>query len=345
MVGWNRNFNSIPREDDEEVFISVIIPVRNEEKNIIQLLESLSQQQYKNFEVIFVDDHSEDKSKQLIEKLNYPFARCLVNEGVGKKKALSTGINNSSGQIIVTTDADCSLPSHWLSAINNYFSDPSIMLLIGGVSMHGDASAFSKMQQVEFSSLIGSAASTAALRIPSMCNGANLSFRRSAYEEVNGYEGNFQIASGDDEFLMRKILKHFPNGIRFLADHSAVVRTSVQHSIDAFFAQRIRWAGKWKANNSVHTLIIAFFVLAFQVASVLALVNFFLSGNLLYAGLIVMKIILEGIALRKFCHFLKTPWSWTAFLLLQLLYPFYVVTVAVAANFLSYSWKGRSYTN
>lgn len=343
LFGWKRNFKHCERLQENKSFVSVIISARNEEKNIPQLLNDLELQTYKNFEVIVVDDHSGDNSIAAVKSLNLPFVTCYRNNGEGKKKAITTGIEVSKGDIIVTTDADCRVPIRWLESIVTYFGDPKLMLLSGGVRMEEKQNLFSKMQQVEFASLVGSGAATAGLKIPTMCNGANLAYRKEAFQSVKGFEGNLNIASGDDEFLMRKILKHYPNSIQFLADANAVVQTKPQPSLSSFFAQRLRWAGKWKFNTSVYTLLLAFFVFAFQVIIVFSWVKLMASGTQVIGLLLILKIMLEAWVLILFCRFLQIKWDWGAYLLLQIIYPVYVVAVALGANFLTYEWKGRRY--
>ncbi|MBT1705500.1 glycosyltransferase [Chryseosolibacter indicus] len=344
FVGWRKNFEEkVELSANTSLFLSVVIPVRNEGDNIVQLLQTLALQSYKNFEVIVVDDHSTDNSIEFIKALNLADVTCLTNSGSGKKMAITTAINASRGEVIVTTDGDCNAPVHWLESVSQYFSTDKTILLLGPVAMEEAAGLFSKMQQIEFASLIGSAASTAAFKNPTMCNGANLAFRKEAFVAVGGYEGNFQIASGDDEFLMRKISKKYPDGVRFLADQNAVVRTKVQPSLKHFFSQRIRWASKWKFNTSFYAAMLALFIFSFQCINILALSNAIIFTSLYHFLLLIIKLILEAVVLISFCRCLKISWSWWSFLVLQIVYPVYVLLVAICAQFQQYEWKGRRY--
>ena len=102
-------------------------------------------------------------------------------------------------------------------------------MVIGAVRIKPTHSFFSKLQVIEFSSLIASAAATLTLGFPTMCNGANLAYRKTTFVEVNGFDGNAHIASGDDEFLMRKVVKKFgAKSLKFLRDFNAVVTTNPQ---------------------------------------------------------------------------------------------------------------------
>ena len=349
LVGWFMVIQSNTKNLVEKRFITVIVPFRNEEKCILDLLNSISKQTYPAnfFEVICVDDHSTDASKSKAElfcrqHLNF---KCIqLGDGmVGKKKAITLGVLQSRGELMVTTDADCTVSPQWLEKINSKFLNQT-QLLIGAVKIESDGTFFSKLQATEFASLIGSGFATAAYQLPTMANGANLAFRKHAFEKVNGYVGSFEIASGDDEHLMRKIKRAFPNSMGVLAEPEAIVSTQPQPSLNDFIQQRIRWAGKWKFNQSFFTRLLAVIVLLFQV-SWLALILFFAFGKTdsqMSMVLILTKVFLEFLFLYAVQLFLKMKWQWMPFFALQLLYPMYVVFVAVKSSFAKTNWKDRT---
>jgi len=345
VVGWNNALKSeVPSDVFQEPFLSVIIPIRNEGKVIAELLKDICNQSYKNFEVILVDDHSKDDTAEVVVSFTLQDDRFkLLNSlGEGKKVALTQGINMSKGEIIITTDGDCRVNKHWLSSIARFFQSGNIKMVFGGVKIEGD-NFFSKIQSHEFLSLIGTAAATWSLGLPTMCNGANLAFRKSVFIEVGGYAGNFHIPSGDDEFLMRKIFKRYSQGIVFANTSETVVTTSSISSTRQLIYQRIRWAGKWKYNTSVLNVMLAIFVFCFQ-SAVILLPLAMIAGWIdpaLGIGLFAAKIFIELIFLKNVSTFLQVPWNWTAFALLQFVYPMYVVLVGLIANFSSFEWKGR----
>ena len=136
---------------------------------------------------------------------------------------------------------------------------------------------------------------------------ANLAFRKSAFVEVDGYAGNMDIPSGDDEFLMRKISGRFPGSIRFLNSADAVVSTRPQESVGAFFAQRLRWAAKWKYNPSVSTVALAFFILIFQteIGALLFVTPFVRTIAPVVMVLMIVKFLLEYFFLSRVGNFLN----------------------------------------
>lgn len=340
-LGWNRSTNkNEPASVIQEKFISVVISVRNEAKQIERLLKDLENQQYKNFQVIVIDDHSSDDTLMILKGSAFPWLTVVSNPGTGKKQALTEGVRISEGQIVATTDADCFLSADWLKMINQYFQNNTVVFLFGPVRLTQTGSFFSAMQAIEFASLIGTGAATAAFGFPTICNGANLAYKRDAFAEVSGYEGNLHIPSGDDEFLMRKIHKKYPRGIHFA--QAAIVETAAVEDLQTFIYQRIRWAAKWRYNTSRFSVVLAIFILLSQIATIACFFGLLTSVSYWPVFLLVPKVFAEAIFLIRVSHFLKIPWNWLVFMVLQIIYPFYVIGVGIASNFISYSWKDRT---
>jgi cellulose synthase/poly-beta-1,6-N-acetylglucosamine synthase-like glycosyltransferase len=347
IIGWRRAMNScFPKAGDKENFITVIIPVRNEELPITAIIQDLKNQLYDSFEVIFVNDHSEDRTFAVIDHNIQDDSRfSIINSaGSGKKAALENGIAFAKGNLIVTTDADCCVGPEWLNGINQYFQDDNTKLAFGGVRMTKDDDLlFSNMQAIEFSSLIGTGAATIILGFPTMCNGANLVFTKEVINEVGGFADNKHIPSGDDEFLLRKVFDKYPKGICFMATSEVIVSTIPQPTLFDFIQQRIRWAGKWRFHNKPGSKVLAIFTILFQITFLLVL-PFTLGGLVsieVFILLVLIKILGEAYFLTQVSDFLKIRWNWLAFIILQFLYPFYVVFIGIVSQFQPFTWKGR----
>jgi len=322
-------------------FISVIVPVRNEEKNIGTLLKSLERQDYlkSNFEVILVDDHSTDDSFEKCKgRLQNMATFSLDKDENGKKAALTRGINYAEGEIIASTDADCLLPSDWLATINSTFQGDLINMAAGMVSIADDEKLFPQWQAMEFASVMGTGAAAFGLNAPMMCNGANLSFRKQVFSEVNGYEGNSHVASGDDEFLMRKILSRYPDSIQMM---NSIVVTQPQATLRDFFQQRIRWASKWKGNPSISAKLLAVFIFLTQLSWIFFLATFYRYDPMTTLVLFLLKIIADLLFLLPIFRLMKIKFRLIPFLGLQFFYPFYVIFVGLLAPWISYQWKDR----
>jgi glycosyltransferase involved in cell wall biosynthesis len=348
----------LKKDDTKDLFFSIIIPVRNEAENIQNLLNDIAQQSFpaQQFEVIIVDDASTDQTVKLIRASQYSYTLKLfslkVPEGFfgsHKKLAITQAIdktlNTQYQHIILTTDGDCRVENGWLQAYADIFATQSLKLVSGPVTFYHEKTLFEQLQTIEFSSLIGTGAASIQAGSPNMCNGANLAFTKTVFENVNGYMGNMHQPSGDDEFLMRKIFQQYSKEIAFLKDQRAIVHTYAQKSLRAFYQQRRRWAGKWQAHNDVKAMALAIFIFIFYVS----LFVFFL---LTITGGYNWKIFLLQIGIKVFCElfflgsvlqFLKKPVHIGRFLLVQIIYPYYVIFFGIAAHRGYYSWKGRQY--
>ncbi|WPP48887.1 glycosyltransferase [Catalinimonas niigatensis] len=341
--------------------VSVIIPIRNEAKTILSLLEDIDHQSStdgshfspQQLEVIVVDDQSEDDSVALVESYKsenfqlHLLALELPEKFVGshKKLAISQAIASAQGDIIMTTDGDCHLGPQWITTILHFLRAQNAVMVSAPVTFEQGKTRFEQLQLIEFASLIGAGAACMQAGIPNMCNGANLTFTKKAFLEVKGYEGSMHIPSGDDEFLMQKLHQRYPGQIYFLKNKEAVVHTAAQKSIKHFYHQRKRWAGKWKLHKSITTALLALGIFTFHAlfiaACILTLTGAFPWKILLF--LVTIKGIAEFVFLENVLNAMDKKLSILNFLVLQLIYSPYAVFFGIVANFGGYQWKERKY--
>ena len=331
--------------------ITVIIPVRNEADTIKNLLNDLNQQTFRQFDVIVADDSSTDSTVQIVQdysqKASFLLRPLLLSDervASPKKRAITQSIALATGNLIVTTDGDCRVGPRWLATIAACYGATGAQLISGPVTFTSEQTMADALQTVEFASLIGTGACTLALGIPTMCNGANLCYVKEVFTEVGGFAGVDHLASGDDEFLMHKIARRYPDGVRFLKSPDAIVRTQAHQSWSAFYNQRKRWASKWKAYESYLPSLLAVFVFLSNAAPVIAVVSWlsgFLDGNTALA-VIGVKAVPEFLFLRQVLVFLQKKSAVRVIPLTQLVYPFYVLFFGLAAQGKGYRWKGRN---
>lgn len=346
IAGWKKAMyrHQLQVVVNENELITVIIPVRNEEKNISLLLHDLTKQTDSTFEIIVVDDHSEDDTVDIVLKLiKAGFHRLTLvrlTDDQGKKNAITKGVRQASGSIIVTTDADCRVSENWVSSMRQSFADPTVKLVFGGVRIRQEESTWSSVQAMEFASLIASGVASNALGYPTMCNGANLAYRKEVFEMVDGYAGNLHVPSGDDEFLLQKINAKFPGSVKFINDQKNVIETAGV-SISDFVHQRVRWAGKWSQQH-LTSKALALYIFLFHFFWLVMIAWFIIHNNFIFLlSLFTVKFLLEFILLRKVMRFLNSSWNWSAFIMLQLTYSLYAVFFGMAAHIKSPEWKGR----
>ena len=345
LIGLNKTVTEEVASDTRIHSISIIIPFRNEIDHLPNLIESLQSQDYPSFEVIFVDDHSADGGDALVGKKCHADKRFhrIRATGQGKKSAITDGIRAANGEIAVTTDADCTFGPRWLSELNRPFSDEKVMLTFGPVHMKRGTTLFQGLQQIEFASVMGSGIAMFGLGHPLYCNGANLAYRKEVFEELGGFEGNQHVASGDDQFLLDKIKSNYDDGVFFLNAGDALVSTMPQTTLKGFVHQRIRWAGKWSSamNNFGKALAVVIFLVQF-----VTIASWWLMVSNPSPGLLVMisvKLLLEFILISTTMAAAGQRTSFLHFMILQLIYPFYVIAIGLLANFASFEWKGREH--
>lgn len=333
---------------DTNTKLTVIIPVRNEEKYILQLLKNLNEQSYPadNFEVIVANDDSTDNTESIVlnyqEEAKYSLKILnLLNDASTspKKRAIQKSIEISSGELLITTDGDCSISPNWLISIQQLYKNKDAKLISSPVTFTEKDSLWNTIQIIEFASLIGSGACSMYLKKPNMCNGANLAYTREVFEEVNGFAGNENVASGDDEFLMHKIAKKYPDKVFFNPEFDAIVRTASQENLTHFYQQRRRWASKWKQYDNWQVSALAVFIF---LANLSVLVAYCMLDNYFGKGILLLKFSAEFYFLYAVIRFLGYQSKAKYIPIVQLIYPFYVVFFGLLAQGKGYRWKGRS---
>jgi hypothetical protein len=331
---------------------SILIAARNEAANLPQLLSDLAAQTLPaaQFEVLIADDHSTDATAALVtavaEASTFRLKLITLPAGAtGKKAALQAALQVARAPWLVCTDADCRLGSGWLAAYAALIAQkPEANFVSGPVLLTGPDTLFVQLMGLEFAGLVGVGGACLARQWPTMCNGANLAYRRAAFVAVGGFADNAHLASGDDEFLLHKIHAAFPGTAHFLADAAAVVRTTAPPTLRALLRQRVRWASKWRHYQSPASRRLALLVLGANVA-LAAGVGAGLAWPALWPWVLAawaLKLGADAWLMAPVLRFLGRRW-WLGLLpLLQVLYAPYALGVGLAGLRGGYQWKGRA---
>ena len=335
--------------------ISLIVVVRNEAENLPLLFQAISTQTLSPqlFEFHLVDDASTDASWSIAEAFQKesPFAMHLhrlqaTKPGVSPKKAAITQLMPLvKGQLVAVTDGDCLPEAGWLTNIWGLWQQQSAVFISGPVRYVQERNLFEKMQALDFAALIGVGAALLQAGKPGMCNAANMAFSKEAFLKVGGYAGNEHVPSGDDEFLLQKLAVVYPQRLYFLKSANALVSTRACSSWQQFVHQRKRWAGKWRMHKGMGTTLLAVlvFLFYFMLAGIMLIPFLFPCLTPGVVGALGIKAVADYRFLQPVLHFFKKPLTSKVFLLMELVYPFYVLFFAVAANTGSFVWKERAY--
>ena len=347
LAAPKQNFSS--HTSDVSPVLSVIIAVRNEEHSVVACLDSISGQDLdpRLFEVIISDDASDDNTLQKIR--DWIAGReqerwTVIAGGPGKKKAIEAAINRASGSCIVTTDADTLRGNGWLPAIMRAMKNEGTQLLIGPVFLCPVKSVFGKIQALEFFGISGITAGYANLRIPIMCNGANLAYRKEIFFGVGGFTGNEQVASGDDQFLLGKVKKAcHKEAIRFLWDFDAVVSVAPAGGLRSFISQRIRWASKIRGIGDPLVWLTGAVTYLFQSAILTVLVAGISMPLFLYLAITMFcfKLLVDFPVVFYMASFFRKQNLWAWYIPAQLFQILYVPLTGILAWLVPVRWKGR----
>ncbi len=338
-------------------FFSVLIPARNEQDNIGHCLNAILNGNYPKhlFEIIVIDDHSDDETPQyirdlalkntnirLIELKNYVQ---LGDNQPFKKRAIEAAIGEAKGEWIVTTDADCLSQPNWLNLLAEFYEKTGKRFIAAPVNFHQEKSSFERFQSLDYIGMMGITGAGVEGKFTNMCNGANLAYKKQLFYEVGGFKGIDHVASGDDMLLMQKIARFQPDSIGFLKNTEATVFTKAKETIADFLSQRLRWASKSSSYTEFFTIFQLASVFLFCVTILLSLcLSIFYDKIfcLLFIIQFVAKTISDFIFLRMMSRFFNRPDLIRPFLTPQYLHILYIIVVGSLANFKkTYNWKGR----
>ena len=335
-----KNFSSL------DVSTSIIIAVRNEEENILNLLKDISAQNYpkRNIETILVDDGSSDKTLQILKenKSRFDFKLYQLSGGnKGKKQAIQEGVKHAKGNILLFTDADCRLNKNWAIEMLSIFNDKSVNMVSGPV-MFIENNILDQIQNLEFLSLIGTGAASIGLHSSLFCNGANLAIRKTIFEKNKNKIRN-EISSGDDVFLMHSVKKKSKKSIRFMKSFEAIVLTQPKKNINEFINQRKRWTKKSIFYADKDTIFLGFLILLMHLNVVALVFNSILYSEFLTLIFIfTSKFLIDLFFLYEILKFFKKKNLIKYLFFVEILYCFYIPYIMIISLFTKFEWKGRS---
>lgn len=332
--------------------VSVVIAARNEENVICKTLTQVLDQDYPNdlYEVIVIDDRSEDSTARIVETFAETNSRVrlirqttILADLSPKKQALECGIQATTGDIIITTDADCAPGRGWIRALVSRFGSDTGMVLGQAIFNIGTSPPlWQRLQALDFRSQGFAAAGLAADGIPFSCTGASLAFRKQTFDDIQGYDGVNKLISGDDELLLAKVSCSRWKIIA-AGGSEVVVPTRSPASLRELWHQRIRWGSKGLYIETSRKLILSGIFLFFLALSIGPLVCTIYASWWVWSGMMAMKWILDFVSVSIGKSVFNENVNMLDFIILELIHAPAMVIFATAGHILSFEWRGQRF--
>ncbi|MGA7161186.1 MAG: glycosyltransferase [Bacteroidota bacterium] len=333
--------------------VAVVVAARNEERHIEECVRSLLDQDYPSvkYTITVVDDQSIDRTADIVRNL------AMENPGVQLLRihghpsgispiinAINEAIKNTSGEIILRTDADCVVGHQWISSMVHHFDDN--VGVISGLTLIRNSQNISPLlygfQFIDLFSQTACGAGAIGMNAPNNCNGSNMGFRRAAFESVGGFKSMAAINSGSDSLLAQRIASTPQWKMHFAYEPETHVATLPVGSWGQLLQQRMRWAGH-TPHYRVPTLI--FLVSSFLFYLLLFLFTpislFYFPIVLVLLATLLVKFIVDYWIIVKFSKLTKIGGLMKYFIVSELVHFPVILTAVFGSFFGSFEWKGR----
>jgi len=350
FIQWNvyyllKCFNLKPFRQSIAQKVSVLVAVRNEEMHIKSFIFQMLQQSYSNFELILINDHSTDETKNIITSFNDYRIKCydLPAHLIGKKNAIKYGLSLCNTDWVIFTDADVELKNDWLVSYINYLDNE--VMVIAPVQLKIEKHRFGDVfQQLDFAAMQFITMASTIARKAFMCNGANMALHKN--RALNYIQTlNMAIPSGDDVFILHQ---HIQQGgkVYLNISPSSVVSIKPAATFKEFVLQRLRWASKAKYYKNSRAVFISWFIFIIHFYLFVGLIASIVYHALLpwIALFLIIKMLIDFPLFWVGQRLISMYRQWYAFYpFVSLIYFLYISTIAIVATFSPVVWKNRKW--
>ena len=354
IYGFNKVKPFERTEVNPKTTFSIIVPFRNEAKNLPKLLKSISKLNYPKelFEIILVDDFSTDTSERIC--IQWRMANGLIESTLlenlrlsnsPKKDAISRAVPILKHDWMVTTDADCIVTKNWLLTLDNFIQQNNPEMVVGAVIYKTKNNWFHHFQQLDLMSLQGTTIGSFGIGKPFMCNGANFAYTKKFFQELGGFGGINSTASGDDVLLLQKAVTANSDKVLYLKNKEFIVKTKPENDLFVLFMQRVRWASKTTSYKNIYAKSLAVVVLLMNLSLVLGF-GFWILGKIEIwnlSSIFLIKYLVDYVLLYKSNQYLNKG-KFLLPLASSLVYPVFSSAVGLYSLFGSFTWKGRHFS-
>ncbi len=363
IIGLHKLRKTKPVDNNYQPSVTIVIAARDEEENLPATLQSLTWQNYPDelLEIIVVDDRSSDRTAETVKEFNarYSFVKLIrqtetIPGASPKKQALEKGIKAARGEIIMTTDADCTHDRNWVQIMVDGFT-PEVGMVIGqarfappfipppvtGGGVRGGV-LWQRLQALDFQALGYASAGLIAAGMPFHCSGASLAFRKQLFDDIQGWKGYDKLISGDDELLMAKAVKSRWK-IVAATSPASIVKARPVSTLKELWHQRIRWGSKGLYYRFSRKFVLSgvfLFLLTLLIGPFIVITT----GSWIYwIEWILFRFLLDWTAVKDGSQVFGEKLPFAEFLLTEIIYPPAIVVFTVAGHFTSFRWKDQRF--
>ena len=335
----NKIFNLTKNNIDIKELV-VIIPFRNEEQRISNLIECINNLEILPKKILFINDHSSDNSIAKINLLNKNISFEIINlprELKGKKAAIQFGVLHEKCEYNLTWDADIEVDLNYFNFIKTL---PTNDLYVLPVIMKG-CNFKEKYFESDFTIANAINASVNGWRRPFLASGANLLFKQKTYIETSKNSSHAHISSGDDIFLLRDFRLN-NKSIELITDKKLAVSTKSPETFQEFLQQRLRWIGKsGKVKDSLSNSL-AIISLTFNLMFlILFIILLFKSEYLIFIICFSLKTTIDMLTYLTYHIKINRINTWVLLPLFSIIQPIYLVTLLIMLGNKKAIWKER----
>jgi glycosyltransferase involved in cell wall biosynthesis len=318
--------------------LSVIVCAHDEEANLRDLVPALLQQTYPDFELIIVDDRSNDRTYDYLLELTARIPQVKMVRVAqtpahipGKKFALTLGIRAAKNELILVSDSDCRpVSTRWMELMVVALQPTHDFVV--GISPYYDKPGFLNLF-IRYESLLTSVqmAGFALLGMPYMGVGRNLLYRKELFLKSKGFNRHLQITSGDDDLFLNEHAMR--TNVAVCLEPESLILSEPKNSWPDFFTQKVRHLSAGKHYRWGHRAVLGVFGITL-VASALLAIPVAVNGPswVLLAPFAVRWLVLMTL-LRSFANRLKIKFEWWWVPILDFVYSIYYLVAGTNALF------------
>ncbi|HBN45279.1 MAG TPA: glycosyltransferase [Candidatus Marinimicrobia bacterium] len=346
FISGLRRINIINKEITTWPTVSVIIAARNEENNLPGIFQDLTQLDYPKelLNIVIVDDRSTDNTWSLITHFADQHAHIQgiqvkekSAEMTPKKYALTQAVEQSTGEYILSTDADCRIPQGWAKSMVRVLENGAGIAIGSSAINTSRHTSFVHYQLVDFLALVTANAGAMGWGFCWTGSGQNLAYKRKHFTEIDGFNPVRKRVSGDDIYLVQSIGKKY--GCAFNSDPHSFIKTKPVPSLKQFISQRIRWSSNSRFAAKTDLFFLFFLFNAFVMNTSLLTGLFFPHLYSLLPMVFGVKFMCDALVIFSGAAKLHLVFPSIIFMFWSIIQPFYIPFVGLAGLAGRFKWK------